>query len=518
MLELWIPQFVTDRCVIGSYASNKIYQVNGMQLLAEFNSYLALKGVWEEMEQKEFYREMLRLYKNDTHKVSKKHSELGRKFIGITLTEILNPVGPIVVHAAIARQVEARAESRRKCKEKRDEQLLTHDPNASDAPIVPVSTRVRRINVVASVPTNGVPPPVPLANLSNRTQPPMQMANLSNGLNVVSNNTAYQNVAPIILPFPSLSPQGERVTVIGKSPFGSFVPPDPLTPESSPSPSVSYFSLPAPPKTVMKLRVNKPALPTPVPVTRSVLRVNRPQLPWDGRHLGKLADTNFSLLCEHARTKATHYCLSYQGTFTAVTKTRSKDSTPNIIDELKPLFGIDSTGTHSCTMPDGNRYLIRKIPTTTDRDIYDGFPLLEWHFQDKTFIDEIKKHLAFRELLGVVTPTGNIANIYSYGTVFVISGRDEKTIDQRPQATVISDTIRERWFIDPEEDKPIANFALSMFRINKSSFETSTVSHVLSALESKIEQVINRVDREQIDLFNVFKDRIHNMILSVAFE
>jgi hypothetical protein len=500
----WVISFVTQRCTFGSYRENKIFAIRGVELLNAFHLYLGSNGIYYESSKQEFYKELRSLYINDVYNVRQVDCSRGRKFKGITLNEHLYQA-PVVVRISDEERAIANKEYQRQYrqKQKAKKELLRSQALAQKQSTPPVmallssvvgqhpviSTVSQRLNLVASL---SISKPT-VASLSIREP----------------TTVAYQNVTPINLSQPSQPPQA---TTIKRPSFGGFIPPDPLTPEPSPSALVSE-STQEPgwvPASIQCLRVIRApvtpvvTIPAPVPVLG---------LTWDGRYLGRLTDEHFILIGEYKPTKSIYFSLKYEGMTAVVTKIQSKDTIPSIIDELKPLFGIPRIGTHSCMMPDGNRYLLRRVPVNGDIDnpmIYHSISLLDYQLTNEALTFEIKRFVTFRELLGIVTPNGNIADIYYDNSIFLLNGRGERTID-RTNATVVSNTIRERWFCDLEEDRPIANFTVYMLKINPGN-----MANILADLYFRIEEIIERVDRDQIELLDVFKERICSIVMSVV--
>lgn len=192
---------------------------------------------------------------------------------------------------------------------------------------------------------------------------------------------------------------------------------------------------------------------------------------------------------------------SQETTITETTITcivRSGKNLPCLIDELKPVFGLQKLGTHWCKHGGKIYVLIRCIMTeegyikeeTTLNMVTEVTPLLKL---------QIQEIFAFRELLGVTC---------SYESSIIIREKKNNTYPisfyEPNMATVdtkvIPFNVLDKWF----EDSSIDEVVKRLCRIHT----IDRIGTVLHNIRSQIDEIVERVDRRTISYKSCIMNRI----------
>ena len=283
---------------------------------------------------------------------------------------------------------------------------------------------------------------------------------------------------------------------------------------------------------------------------------------WDGSFLGhfvskrRLVDWEFIY-------QSTRYCQvrivdENGGKSVAICKMRvSRDNLlPCIVDEIKPLFGLEKSGTHFVTIGRNSTiYILTKSYLPVDkagiwigglqddyilRDLVKAeknhrkkgsaekseneeeseFNLSDIHSDE--FMRQVQKILVFRSIIGA----GKCNNSGVY--VRIIDGEptclsiDEKKIDPvNPKSTAITDTILKAWFSDggvnkkdvlEQIDDKISGLLHEMLEIDDDDEEEEDV--VLANLKIGIDTIINKIDKSYIGISSKIRNNIMDKLQS----
>nr|QBK91509.1 MAG: uncharacterized protein LCPAC302_01290 [Pithovirus LCPAC302] len=221
---------------------------------------------------------------------------------------------------------------------------------------------------------------------------------------------------------------------------------------------------------------------------------------WDGSDISSLLSN--ADIYETKYNKIKYWLIQYEyddNIFEEVCIARScKYSTSCLIDELKPIFGLQKLGTHRLKYKNGTMLLI-KCARTGEGYIKEELNLNKIDTFTPLLVLQIQEIFAFRELLGVTRSfNSSIILRESKRTVYPVSFYDPNmlTTDKK----IIPFSVLERWFKNTTIDEVVKRI-LKVRDINK-------LSTVLHNLRNQIEEVINRVDRTSIFYKNCIMNRI----------
>jgi hypothetical protein len=175
-----------------------------------------------------------------------------------------------------------------------------------------------------------------------------------------------------------------------------------------------------------------------------------------------------------------------------------KNSLPYLIDELKPVFGLQKMGTHWCRQGGKNRILIKTIKTQ------------EGYIKEEITLDMIDRYtnlmklqvqeiFAFRELLGVTCSyNSSIVIRESKSGYYPVSFYEPNmvTVDKK----VIPFSVLDKWF----DDSTIDTVVKRLCRIHS----IDQMGNVLHDIRTRIEKTIERVDRRAISYKTCIVNRI----------
>lgn len=176
----------------------------------------------------------------------------------------------------------------------------------------------------------------------------------------------------------------------------------------------------------------------------------------------------------------------------------SRASLPCLIDELKPVFGLQKLGTHWCRHG-GKTMILIKTVKTPDGYIKEEISLNMIDVSTPLLTLQIQEIFAFRELLGV-TRSYESSIIIREGQrrCYPISFNEPNmaTIDMK----VIPFTVLEKWFKDTSIDAVVKRLC----RIHT----IDRIGIVLHDLRTKIDDIIERVDRRMITYKSCIMNRV----------
>lgn len=455
----WVRGFITSSCTLGKHDNGKPYEVNSRYLYDEYNLYLDALGIRQRISSTKFYKILTAL--PESKDVVRRRKTSGYCHEGIILTKDIASFNLKPVYSEEQRVV-SRKESNHRYYVSRRDCLVSTTRTSPIPPIVEtVAKQVESSITMATIPVSStIPPVVALTSLY-----PAQKYN-------------HLNIVPI-----TVSAQANNV-----SPFGSFIPPRPLTPCVSKTPRV-----------MLKIARSQP-------VVRG--------LRWDGSHLGKLDYNVFSYIGVSHETKAEYFGVTCDSIPYVVTRKRSPSSIPNIIDELKVVFGLTKMGTHSCILPDGHRYLLSRVPLCSDgRTIVNSKRLIDCNVDPPSGVDEfdagIRKIFVFRELMGLAKTNEATVLIHcdDDGKFTPVSYRESAI--EPGDCFVLPDTVYYKWFPEPERGCPVSITTARMLDVNTEDVMTNK----LAALRTEMASIINRIDKEEITMMNGILDRVNRRLL-----
>jgi len=177
----------------------------------------------------------------------------------------------------------------------------------------------------------------------------------------------------------------------------------------------------------------------------------------------------------------------------------SKSSATCIVDELKPVFGLQKLGTHWCKQASKIRILIR-CAKTEDGYIKEEITLNMLEEVTPLMKLQVQEIFAFRELLGVSCSylSSILIREGRNGSCYPISFYDPSMAINDKK--IIPFTVLEKWFEGTSIDEVVKRL-LKVHSIER-------LGEVLYDLRSKIDEVIERVDRRNISYKMAIMNRI----------
>ncbi len=250
------------------------------------------------------------------------------------------------------------------------------------------------------------------------------------------------------------------------------------------------------------------------------IRVRLNPFKWDGSFLGEFSQDVILNCTESEKLKYVELKIWAYRTFGILVSSKTPDLLC-IYDELKDLFGLMKTGTHSIKIKGKTYVLYRAIysnPNLVSKnheavDDPEG-PVSGLQFDEELTTGtldkwkhltelkgQIKNLLAYRHLLGVSPNSESGIKIRKTGTgmVYPISLNDKFSIDQKEGIKngkrSISDKNFEKWFLGESFAEAIQK--MLHFRANDSIPET------ISVIRDRITDTVHRINREFIWLENI---------------
>lgn len=222
---------------------------------------------------------------------------------------------------------------------------------------------------------------------------------------------------------------------------------------------------------------------------------------WDGSHIGVMSP--ISIVSRSLVGGRVHYMIDLASKRYIVRVLECSSSLPCVIDELKFIFNIQKNGTHRVTVNGKELVFIRQpmTPRGNMRHIYKINELSVTHL-GCSIVDSIKRVIMFRELIGVSgTYESSMGIIGPY-----VHSLQESSMVQLDECT-ISDTLRRKYF----KDQCVSGCIKVMLKVKS----LDDIPEFIHMVRSRIEEVVERVDRSLIDIVDIIVNRIlRHLILS----
>lgn len=223
---------------------------------------------------------------------------------------------------------------------------------------------------------------------------------------------------------------------------------------------------------------------------------------WDGSYLGILSSEN---ILTTVRTNVTYCRISYKGCETTCILRWIKNSLPCLIDEIKPLFGLEKLGTHWAHYKSKCVMLIQYngSPYYPLKDIKSKYPHI---LDDKSFRYRIQQIYVFREILQLSQSNDSSIRILISGQNFIpVSFTDSSISYNRIQ---LPKTVIKSWFHISEP----SSILLKMFPIT----HQIQISEFSSQLLGNIQHLSLRIDPDTIGYASCISDTITLRLLYIT--
>ena len=180
----------------------------------------------------------------------------------------------------------------------------------------------------------------------------------------------------------------------------------------------------------------------------------------------------------------------------------SSTSFPCLIDEIKPVFGLQKIGTHWF-------WQYNKIMILQKARIVDGVVVQELHLNELTYHHhrlevEVRKIFTFRELLGMSKNHEKSIILRDFEDRILPVSFYEPGMEPAHKGKVIPESIMKKWFDGITIDQCVTKL-LEVYDIND-------MSKKLSILRKDLEGIVLRVDKEQITMVDEILTRIRKRL------
>lgn len=222
------------------------------------------------------------------------------------------------------------------------------------------------------------------------------------------------------------------------------------------------------------------------------------KLSWDGSDLGDITKY-FVDICEpeldtvgsrlRLRTKQGKVeCLAW----------RYKNDVPLVIDELKPVFGLNKIGRHKCKIK-GTKLLLAKFTHIREN-------ATEGNNED---IETIRLHIVFRHLFGLITR----GEFLWYRPGEGVISYKELTITFSRESSIISEVNIKRWF-----DNNRANVITTVKKLISSHIpqDSNSLIKAVQIIRMEVDKVVRRINPEMIEIVTGFMSRMQIYLTYMA--
>lgn len=216
---------------------------------------------------------------------------------------------------------------------------------------------------------------------------------------------------------------------------------------------------------------------------------------WDGTDVSDIISRSDIYEAEYGKNK--YWIIQNVKKVTCLMR-NSKSTIPCLIDELKPVFGLQKLGTHWCKQGGKIRILIKCVETS-EGHIKEELSINKLETYSPLIKLQIQEIFAFRELLGVTCSySSNIIIRECKNNLYPISFYEPNMLTT--DTKIIPFTVLEKWFNDSSIDFVVKRLC----KIHS----LDRLSVVLHNLRNSIEETIDRVDRRLITYKSCIINRI----------
>lgn len=216
---------------------------------------------------------------------------------------------------------------------------------------------------------------------------------------------------------------------------------------------------------------------------------------WDGSSLGELSDENIK---EKQIKEKQHLWTLTIGGHEAIGYVRTSTTIHScIIDELKPIFGLNKLNTHWFYHKKKIHIFIKYYPDDKKLDE------LSVKNINPNLIKQVQAIFIFREILGIKST--NEGNIILRDELLISTNEKKITVDEKKENAIIKDKDYRKWFTTTKE------FNLSLRRLLKVHIKSDLVGRYMY-YSDKINEVISRVDIKYAYLTKIILIRTVDLI------
>jgi hypothetical protein len=233
---------------------------------------------------------------------------------------------------------------------------------------------------------------------------------------------------------------------------------------------------------------------------------------WDGSDIGYVSDANIRAIGDVSAFNEQYWWLTKGNFGVACTLTRAATCLANIIDEIKPLFGLPKLGTHRCRREDSHYYTLTYVEVNTTNNIVERLPLSMITIPTTDLLQcYVRRTLAFREVIGLKSSNESNLLVRNDGApADRVFSAGEISIIYHDHNAVVPESVKKRWF--PELDRGCAVNQEILLMANVA--DLTQLSERVLLLRSGIEYVIDRIDKHCIWIINTIMARFWNRCAS----
>ena len=238
---------------------------------------------------------------------------------------------------------------------------------------------------------------------------------------------------------------------------------------------------------------------------------------WDGSDVTEFIKDETTHIHEAQSEKRMYWIIERENEIETVLAKTSTHTFACLVDELKPVFGLEKMGTHWVKLH-GKIYILFKPEKDRKNVILEELTLNEYkndkndkhknheYKYDKNFEREIRKIFLFREIVGVPRNTEKNVILRIKGLYVQPISFYEANLKPDNSGKVLSNIILDRWFKDVDLDKAVADF----FQITS----IERINDVLLPLHQKLEEIVKRTGPSSVMYVDEILSRIRHRLQS----
>ena len=218
------------------------------------------------------------------------------------------------------------------------------------------------------------------------------------------------------------------------------------------------------------------------------------KLLWNGSNLGNITNNVIKILPPRLNGLGEFLHMRYESTDIICHIYKYKDDIPLIIDEIKPIFGLEKIGRHTCLIKN-KKYLLSQICEENEYIFNE--------VENKYDIQQIRETIAFRYIM-CITTTGNFlwyrkSSVLSYKDCSINPSRDDFKL---------SLVIIKKWF---ENDNNMIYDTIYHMLI-KICNNKYNLRYTVRQIVFNISAIILQINKNFIFLANIILNKLNNLI------
>jgi hypothetical protein len=225
---------------------------------------------------------------------------------------------------------------------------------------------------------------------------------------------------------------------------------------------------------------------------------------WDGSDVSELIKDAGTKVHEAWTEKRMYWIIEREKEKEIVIVKKSSHIFACMIDELKPVFGLEKIGTHWVKIH-SKIYILFKPEKDRKGEIIEELTLNEYKY-DKNLENEIQKIFLFREIVGVPRNTEKNVILRMKGLYVQPLSFYESNLSPKGSGKVLSNLVLDKWFKNTDLDEAVCKF------MGITSIEQ--INEILLPLHKKLEDVIQRTDPTSIMYVDEILSRLRHRFQS----